>query len=171
MRFFAFDGDRAAQISFLLQDDGWIGHSLQYACYSVAFLQPVPAVPDSVLSLSSQLWLRAHDWGSIWESSRARQTRDAEGWDRNLDAAKSPAHLWMKPLKNTDTKQVNSSGTVSCSMNIPAQPPQDSVKGPFVRRVTSSALMAHMEPLTHRHALRGRTSGPLLCAHAWFEHA
>lgn len=66
-----------------------------------------------------------------------------------------PVHLWMKPLKKTDTKQGNSSNTVSCSMNIPAQPPLDCFKGPFVQWVTSSALMAHMDPLTHQHALGG----------------
>lgn len=79
------------------------------------------------------------------------------------------AHVWMKPLKNTDTKQVCSSNTVSCSMNIPAQPPQGCVKGPFVHRVTSSALV---EALTHQHAPRGEGhQGTCMiwgCIHAWW---
>ncbi len=79
-----------------------------------------------------------------------------------------PVHLWMKPLKNADTKQVNSSNTVWCSMNIPAQPPQDCVKGPFVQWATSSALMAHMEPLTHRHAPKGEgRRGTSACRCRW----
>lgn len=57
----------------------------------------------------------------------------------------------MKTLQHT--KQVNGS-TVMSSMDIPAQPPQHYVKGPFVCRVTSSALMVRMKPLTCQHTLR-----------------
>lgn len=55
----------SSYVVFCFTSVGLIGHSLQNACYSAAFLQRIPAVPDSAPSLSKQLCLCMQTSASI----------------------------------------------------------------------------------------------------------